>query len=369
MAFVMSSFSPGGTEGQMIELVRRLDPVRWRVHVACLRADGAWMGRAAEAAAIVEFPVTSFRRPSLLRQMRAFGRWCIERRIALVHTTDLPSNLFGLPVAAAAGVPVRIANRREINPSRTPTALALQRAAYGFAHRVITNCLAAADRLKAERLPTSKIAVVANGVRLPMSDRPKRDAVRRIIAVGNLRPEKGHEVLLDAAALVTRRFPDATFELVGTGPRLPALRARAAALNISHAVEFSGHCNDVPARLAAADLFVLPSLSEAFPNALLEAIAAGLPTISSAVGGVLELVRPGRTGVLVPPGDPAALADAVGRIIGDPERAAQMGALGRSEIGERYSFERMVGAFQAIYVSELGRVGIVRAGQPQLLAS
>jgi glycosyltransferase involved in cell wall biosynthesis len=369
MAMVMSSFSPGGTEGQMIELARRLDPASWRVHVACLRAEGAWMSRLAEAAPIVEFPISSFRRPSLLRQLRAFGRWCIERRIALVHTTDLPTNLFGLPVAAAAGVPVRIANRREIDPNRPPTALALQRAAYGCAHRVITNCLAAADRLKKERVPTSKIAVVANGVRMPVISRPKREAIRHVIAVGNLRPEKGHRVFLEAVALVSARFPQATFEIVGTGPLLSELRARAEALNISNVVRFSGHCDDVAARLAGADLFVLPSLSEAFPNALLEAMAAGLPTISSAVGGVLELVRPGRTGMLVAPGDPRALADAVGRSLSYPADAAAMGARGRSEIGERHSFDRMVAAFHSIYLAELGRVGVVGARQPQLAAS
>jgi glycosyltransferase involved in cell wall biosynthesis len=266
-------------------------------------------------------------------------------------------------------VPVRIANRREIDPNRPPTALALQRAAYGCAHRVITNCLAAADRLKKERVPTSKIAVVANGVRVPVIARPKREAIRHVVAVGNLRPEKGHRVLVDAAALVAARFPQATFEIVGTGPLLPNLRARAEALKISHVLRFSGHCDDVPARLAAADLFVLPSLSEAFPNALLEAMAAGLPTVSSAIGGVLELVRPGRTGVLVPPGDAVALADAVGRSLSRPAEAAEMGARGRSEIGERYSFDRMVGAFHSIYLAELGRVGIVRARQPHLAAS
>ena len=117
IAVVMTSFEPGGTERQMIELVRRLDPDRWAVHVACFHARGAWFGRAAEAAAsVAEFPARHFQRPETLRHAWAFARWCRAKRIAIVHTSELYSNIFGLPGAALAGVPVRIGNRREINP-------------------------------------------------------------------------------------------------------------------------------------------------------------------------------------------------------------------------------------------------------------
>src|SRR5213593_1780758 len=136
VAVVMTSFDPGGTERQMIELIRRLDPGRWAVHVACFHARGAWFGRVAEAAAsVAEFPVESFRKPRLMRHMRAFARWCQERRIAVVQTTELYSNIFGLPAAALGRVPVRIASRREINPDKTSAQIAMQRAAYSVAHR------------------------------------------------------------------------------------------------------------------------------------------------------------------------------------------------------------------------------------------
>jgi hypothetical protein len=118
----------------MLELLRRLDRRRWSVHVACFHTHGAWFDRLPLDAAVTVFPVRSFRRPAaFFVQLRAFARWCRQTRIAVVHTVDMPATIFGLPGAAAAGVPLRIANRREIDPGRTMVKMGLQRAAYGFA--------------------------------------------------------------------------------------------------------------------------------------------------------------------------------------------------------------------------------------------
>ena len=105
IGFLFSSLDPGGTERQMSELVRRLDPARWQVHVACLRAEGAWLERVREAAPVTDLEVRSFGRAETLGRARTFARWCAERRIAVVHTTDLPSNIFGQPAAALAASP------------------------------------------------------------------------------------------------------------------------------------------------------------------------------------------------------------------------------------------------------------------------
>jgi glycosyltransferase involved in cell wall biosynthesis len=371
IAVVMTSFDPGGTERQMTELVRRLDPHRWAVHLACFHARGAWFGRAAEAAAsVVEFPIQTFRRPSALRHMWAFANWCRARRIAVVHTTELYSNIFGLPGAAIANVPVRIANRREINPDKSVAQIAMQRAAYAAAHKVVANSRAAADRLRLERVPDRKIAVIANGLDFdrfhPRNPRPK---LRKVVVVANLRTEKGHDVLLNASVDVLRRHPDARFEIVGGGPRLHPLLARAESLGVLHAFTFLGHRDDVPARMADGDIFVLPSRSEAFPNAVVEAMAGGLPVIASGVGGILELIDDGATGLLVPPGDAPSLADRLCRLMDHPSLASRLGNAARAEALARYSFDRMVAAFDSLYLTELTRRGVLHAGQPQLAAS
>jgi L-malate glycosyltransferase len=371
IAFVMAGFQPGGTERQMIELVRRLSPDRWTVHVACFHARGAWFNRVAEAAAsVTEFPLDSFRSSQAMRQSWAFARWCRKRRIAIVHTVSIAANIFGQPGAALGRVPVRIANRREINPDKTPVEIAAQRAAYAFAHKVVANSLAAAARLRLERVPARKIAVVPNGLDFDrFASRPPRDELRRVVVVANLRREKGHDVLLEAVPLVLRKFPDARFALAGGGPELEPLKARAEAAALSHAVTFLGHQEDINACLTANDIFVLPTRSEAFPNSVLEAMASAMPIVASHVGGIPELVENGHTGMLVPPGDPHSLADRICRLMTNPPFAARLGETARASAHARYSFDRMVAGFEDVYLTELTRRGVVAARQPQLAAS
>jgi L-malate glycosyltransferase len=371
VAVVMTSFDPGGTERQMIELIRRLDRGRWSVHVPCFHARGGWFDRvAACAASTPEFHVRSFRTPTVLRDLWAFAQWCRRTRIAVVHTTELYSNTFGLPGAALANVPVRIGSRREINPDKTPAQIALQRAAYTCAHKVVANSRAAADRLLAERVPARKIAVVSNGLEFTSQPRrPRRSRQRKVVIVANLRREKGHDVLMQAAPDILRRRPDVHFDLVGGGPELEALKAQADALGIADAVTFMGHRDDVPAILADADVFVLPSRSEAFPNAVLEAMAAGLPIVASGVGGILELIDDNRTGLLVPADDAAALAARLCEVLEHPDLASRLGDTARAEAQARYSFDRMVRAFEDLYLTELARRGVIETGQPQLAAS
>jgi glycosyltransferase involved in cell wall biosynthesis len=187
--------------------------------------------------------------------------------------------------------------------------------------------------------------------------------------VANLRPEKAHDVLLRAAVTIVRRFPDATFDVVGDGPQREPLAALTHTLGLERAVRFLGHRDDIPALLAAADIFVLPSRSEAFPNAVLEAMAAGLPVVATAVGGIVELVADTRTGLLVRPDDPASLAARLCDVMLDAPFASRLGEAARAEAHARYSFDRMVDSFDRLYVHELTARGVLSAAQPQLAAS
>jgi len=365
LAIVMPRFAPGGTERQMGELIRRLDRSRWAVHIACFDQSGAWFDRVrCVAASVATFPVTSFRRADVWRHAAAFGRWCRQERIAIVHTSELYSNIFALPAAAIAGVPVRIANRREINPDKTAAQIGMQRVAYAFADMVVANSEAAAERLRSERVPARKIAVVPNGLDISafVERKPLPREFKTIVVVANLRPEKGHDLLIDAVPEILRRFPTVRFEIVGDGPLREALVARTTARGVSHAVAFRGYQEDVASQLARADVFVLPSRSEAAPNALLEAMAAGLPVVASAVGGNLEVVDDGRTGLLVSP-EAAPLASAICRLLDDQTLAASLGHRARTAVASRYSFDRMVSRFETIYRSALARHGFGAAAQ------
>ena len=347
----------------MIELIRRLDPGQYAVHVACFDSRGAWFPRVRDVAtSVASFPIQGFARPGTARQLFCFARWLRRHRIAVIQTCDLYSNIFGLIGAAMAGVPVRIGSRRELNPDKTPGQIRLQRFAYRLATRVVANSPAATKMLEAEGVPASHVTLIPNGVDLPAgSARDARTSVREIVTVANLRTEKNHETLIAAAAALAPTHPALRFAIVGDGPRLSELQSLARARGVDHIVDFLGHREDVPALLAAADLFVLPSRSEAFPNSAIEAMAAGVPVVASAVGGLLDLIDDGRTGILVPPCDPEALAHAIAALARDPDRAQRLGASARAEVASRYGFDRMVGAFQDLYESGLREHHVLRA--------
>jgi len=339
----------------MTELIRRLDPGRFRIHVACFHREGAWLSRIVDrAASVVEFPIHGFARPSTARQLINFARWCRRERIAVVQTCDLYANIFGLPGAALAGVPVRIGSRRELNPDKTDWQIRFQRLAYRSATKVAANSPAAQSMLEREGVAPSSIALIPNGLDLnAFADRKPTGSIRTIITVANLRREKNHETLLAAAVLLLRTRPDLRFRIVGAGPRRSELEELSHARGLASQVEFLGHREDVPSLLAAADAFVLPSRSEAFPNGAIEAMAAGLPVVASDVGGLRDLIENGRTGVLVPPGNPEALAGALHSLIDNPAGAEAIGRAARGEVQQRYSFDRMVASFEDLYLSGL----------------
>src|SRR4051812_41372320 len=163
VAVFMTSFHPGGTERQMIELIRRLDRHRFDVKVACFHREGAWLPRVEETAEVTEFPISGLARPATLRQAAAFARWCRQHRIRVVQSCDLYANVFALPAAALAGVDVRAGSRRELNPDKTDGQITLQRQAYRCAHAIVANSSAARALLEQEGVPADRIHVIANG--------------------------------------------------------------------------------------------------------------------------------------------------------------------------------------------------------------
>jgi glycosyltransferase involved in cell wall biosynthesis len=176
-------------------------------------------------------------------------------------------------------------------------------------------------------------------------------------------------VLLDAARLVLARFPDARFKLIGDGTERPRLVARADALGIASAVSFLGHTDEVAGQLEQADISALPSRTEAFPNAALEAMASGLPMVASAVGGLRELVDDRKTGLLTPAGDAPALAERLCELMADGALGVRLGRAARAAVEARFSFDRMTEGVERVYFSELTRRGLVSQSSAPLEAS
>lgn len=356
IAIFISSFAIGGTERQMVELATRLDRSRFRPLIACFSGAGPLRERVdAAGIPVFEFPIAGgFFTRVTAREWRRFAAWCRAERIVVLQTSDFYTNVFALPGAALARVPVRIGGRRELKPERTRSRLLLQRTAYVGAHCVVANCRAAATQLASERVPASRVVIVPNGLEARRFSPRHVHRVCRVGMVANLRPEKGHDILLRAAASLAVRHPDVEFVIAGDGSERERIERQIRSLGLDRSVRMMGHATDVPALLATIDAFVLPSRSEAFPNAVLEAMAAGLPVVATAVGGLLELIEHERNGLLVPVNDADALAAALERVIDSPELAAGLGAAASQTVLERYSFDRMVNTFEMLYEAMTG---------------
>ena len=231
----------------------------------------------------------------------------------------------------------------------------------GVARQVVHNL----DRRPIARWLTRRAILIHNGVNLSrfQSLRLGRWAKRSSLGlpqdawvvgtVGRLTPEKGHVVLLEAAALVLRRLPQVRFLIIGAGHMEDELKRHAHRLSIQNRVIFAGPRRDVEALLGAMDLYVSSSLREALPMALLEAMAASLPVVATNVSGNAELIEDGVTGWLVPPSSAECLADAISLLVADPSRAAAMGAKARSRVAHVFSIGNVAHQHAELYVALL----------------
>lgn len=170
-----------------------------------------------------------------------------------------------------------------------------------------------------------------------------------VCAVGRLSPEKGHGFLLEALRQVMAAVPQARLVLVGEGPLRQSLQAQAARSGLDDHVIFAGYRDDVESVITASDLLVMPSLREGFGDPVIEAMALCRPVIASRVGGMVEIVRGGETGLLVPPADPDALAGAIINLLGAPETRKLMGLQGRQVVLQEFSTERLADGLASLY--------------------
>jgi glycosyltransferase involved in cell wall biosynthesis len=243
---------------------------------------------------------------------------------------------------------------------------------YRMASHLVSGFIAVSDEVEKAMIETigpiqDKIVVVDNGVDVRRYGRPvDRVAIRhqlgletntRLIAtVATLKEQKGHRYLIEAMAAIVPRHPDLHVLFIGDGEQREELQVQVERLNLGHHIHFLGSRSDVPQMLAASDLFVLPSLWEGLPMALLEAMATGLPIVATEVSGTVQVMVPNETGILVPPGDSMQLAQAIERLLSDPERAQAMGAAARRRVEAEFSAQRQVDEHLALYHRLLKRV-------------
>jgi glycosyltransferase involved in cell wall biosynthesis len=361
--FLLDSFMIGGTETQAVELARRLDPKRYQVTIGCLRREGPLLERLKSTPVkIKEVDMGGgIDSPSGILRILKLARFLRQQRVEILHAHDLWSNIVGMPAAMFARTPVTITSQRDL--SHGVWYGTYRRRVLRFLQRrssiVLTNAKAIRDGLiEHDRLPPDKVCVVYNGVDLNRFHTPANrghlfpDSVghKLIVVVGNMITDvKGHGVLISAASEVVRAHPKTQFVLVGEGSKRIAFETQVKDSGLQANFLFLGRRTDVPAILACCDIAVLPSLAEGLPNAVLEYLAAGLPVVASALGGNLEIIQDGTTGLLVPPQDSKALAAALIRLLSDKDLASRIAGAGHNYVKQNFSFERLLVDMDQLY--------------------
>jgi L-malate glycosyltransferase len=369
---VVPTLMCGGTENQFMTLGRQLDRSRFDLAFACLRRWGPFVDELSELGIpLDEYPVATFRSVHALTQQARLARQIARNRIDIVHAYNFYGNVFAVPPARLMA-PVVIASIRDRSPYLTALQKRVQRYACHFADRILVNAEAVKDWLITEEgYDPTNIVVIRNGVDMARFDgAPAGERIRRefglptdsrlVVVVSRLARLKGIEQFLHAASALKARYADVRFLIVGEpSPPDPAylreLHQLAETVGVTDRVTFTGRRSDIPAVLSAATVAVMPSLNEALSNALLESMAAAAPVVATRVGGTPEAMSDGDTGLLVPPGDVAAIVEAVSRLLDDRELACRLGGAARTQITERFSVDRMVHATEDLYADLLAR--------------
>jgi glycosyltransferase involved in cell wall biosynthesis len=373
--YLIDRLEVGGTQRHLVQLITGLDRDVFEPRVCCLQRAGP----IAEELSAKDIPL------ACLGLKRVYGVHayaslrgladCIEREgVDVVHSYLFGANLLGTAAARRAGVRA-VASKRDMGLERGRVRKLASRWVNRHAH-VVTAASQAVARYVLEEggISGDKIRVIYDGVPDECFRVPDRRTAETLLAahktwrkdrltvgvVAGLKPVKNHAGFLSAAKMALTRIPEAQFLIVGDGPLRKDLEAQAALLGIRDRTTFFGETAAPLDLLAAMDAFVLCSLHEGFPSAVLEAMAAGLAVIATINGGCPEIIRHGRNGFLVNPLDSAAIAEYMIRVLGSTTLRKAMGQAARETVAAKFTPGRMVEEFERLYVDILAPVQEIR---------
>jgi glycosyltransferase involved in cell wall biosynthesis len=366
----------GGPERQMLGLSRSLPPgyrttvVSFREHGRCDDFLRVAAGQGLDALALRHDT------PQLRSAARELTRLLFDRGADVLLCHGYKANLVGRAAARRAGVPA-------VAVSRGWTGENLKVRAYErldrWHLRLMDHVVAVSDgqaaKVRRAGVPERRLAVIRNSARPDAFADPDpafrykllglfpggSRVSRVVLAAGRLSPEKGFDVLVAAAARVLAADPTAGFVLFGEGVERPRLERRVRELGIAERFRLPGFTRDLDRLLPWADVVAQSSYTEGLPNVVLEAGAAGVPAVATAVGGTPEAIAEGETGWLVPPGDPAALADRIDELMADPAARRRMGAAAKARMRGLFSFESQAAAYVRLFESLRLRAGRLAA--------
>jgi len=364
---VLPGLGYGGLEAMALNLMEALPRDRFQVYGCTLSAAPIPL-LADIARRKIEFHEVGGERrggfsPGMILRLSELLR---RLQIDVCHTHNIAAEIYGHMGVILARTPILIHHEHGTLHSDQPPRLLLKRA---FAPRK-DHWIAVSDYVRRflvgrAGIPAEKVTVIHNGLP-PGSEEQNPTANTAVCTVTRLSPEKGVETLIDAWAEVNRAAPEASLSIVGAGHLAASLNRRAADLGIMGSVRFLGFQRPPLESVRDCSIFVLPSRSEGFGMALLEAMRAGKAVVASRVGGVPEFVEDGRNGLLVPPDDPAALSDAILRLLRNPERAMELARAGQ-RTADGFTLDRAVrgisGLYEGVISKKLGLAYSTKAGR------
>jgi glycosyltransferase involved in cell wall biosynthesis len=358
VAVLIESDGPGGAESTVLSLANGLAARGVEVRPAVFSGGEGWLTERLRAAGHLVY-LPSLSRPVDPALVYRMSQWVRRERLSVLHAHEFTMGFYAGMAGALSGVPHVLT----MHGGTSFASVARRRIALSFSARRAAAVVGVSDST-CEHLalslgvPASRVERIPNGVMHRAGDRAATrgalalgDSEHLLLAVGNLYAVKGHTVLVRAAATLAQQIglPPWRIAIAGRGDEERALREQIAAAGLYDRVQLLGLRNDIPDLLAAADGWVMPSLNEGLPLALLEAMLSGLPVVASAVGGIPKIVLPGQTGVLVPPGNADALAVALETLLRQPHHAQTLAHEGRRLVQEQYSFDAMIERYLSIY--------------------
>ena len=371
LLLVVDSLDVGGAERHVTDLALALRREGHEVEVACSVAGP--LSPRLESAGVPVRPLVGDlvkRRASVAyaRNLRGLLR---EARPDLMHAHIYASTVAAAVATRGTKVPLVVTEHTEASWQGRRARL-LNGWVCRRAERVIAVSNAIRRRvIERDRVPPGKITVVPNAVVPAPADASPPDLLGGLRGgplvgiVARHQPEKGVQTFLKAAARVALRFPEARFPIVGDGPLRGELELLAERIGLTDRACFLGFRSDASSVMRSLDVLVVPSRTEGSPLVTLEAMAAGVPVVASAVGGIPDQVRHESEGLLVPPGDPGALSDAIMRLLEDPGFARGLGEGGRRRAATEFGYGTMLRRIEAVYRAALGQTAAQGSEVPE----
>ena len=362
---LVEDLKTGGAERVIADIVEGLDRKRFEARVWCLARGGETADELLEKGVEVRIlGIWSYHNPlNIIRLSRLLKK----EKPDIVHTHGYFASVIGRLAAKKAGLPIIITHVHSTYWEYKKRHLLIERYLSRCTHRIICCSEAVKNFVTGhEKIKEDKTVVIYNGVDeerfLPVQDawppRARLGIDRESPVVGtvsSLTPHKGQKYLIQAAAKIREKYPATRFLIVGDGPLRRSLEEQALELSLQSSLIFTGARRDIPDLLSLMDIFVLPSSSrEGLGIAIIEAMAMEKPTVATDIGGIPEVVQDGETGLLVRPGDSAALAKAIIELIDNPDRAKAMGKKGRNRFAQKFTRKTMLSKIEDLYLGLAG---------------